>query len=232
MSKMILERLDEMDYNVLEAFRTLKTNIQFCGDNIKTIMITSSVPNEGKSTITINLARSMAESGQRVLVVDCDIRKSVLMGRLVAHLETNGLSYGLSHYLSGQKKLEEVIYTTNVENMDIIFAGRVVPNPTEILGNHYFEKLIAAAREKYDIILMDAPPLGAVIDAAVVAPHADGALLVIQKGEVSRRLIKNVKKQLDNSGVKILGAVLNKVDIEKQGYGYYKGYYKEYYGNR
>lgn len=231
MSRMILERLDELDYGVTEALRTLKTNIQFCGDNIKVIMVTSSVPNEGKSTVTIDLARSMAESGQRVLCIDCDIRKSVLVGRMGAHLENNGISYGLSYYLSGQKKLNEVLYETNVENMDIIFAGRVVPNPTEILGNHYFVKMLEELRPKYDIILLDAPPLGAVIDAAVIAPHADGALLVIQQREVSRRLIKNVKKQLENTGVKILGAVLNKVEIEKQGYGYYKGYYKEYYGN-
>lgn len=231
MSKMVLERLDELDYGVVEALRTLKTNIQFCGDDVKVIMVTSSIPNEGKSTVAINLARSMAESNQRVLVIDCDIRKSVLVGRLAAHLDNGGITYGLSHYLTGQKKLDEVIYVTNVENMDIIFAGRVVPNPTEVLSNHYFTELIAAAREEYDVVIVDAPPLGAVIDAAVIAPQVDGAMLVIQQSTVSRRLLKNVKKQLENSGVRILGAVLNKVEIEKQGYGYYKGYYKEYYSN-
>ena len=232
MNRMILKRLDEMDYGVTEAFRTLRTNIQFCGDNVKVIMVTSSVPNEGKSTVTIDLARSMAEANQRVLVIDCDIRKSVLIGRLAAHLEGNGISYGLSHYLCGQKRMEEVIYETNIPNMDIIFAGHVVPNPTEILGNHYFKQLIQMARTAYDVVLVDAPPLGAVIDAAVVAPHVDGAILVIQQGTVSRRLAKNVKKQLENSGVRILGAVLNKVEIERQGSGYYSGYYKEYYGKQ
>ncbi len=232
MNKMILERLDEMEYSVREAIRTLKTNIQFCGDDIKVIMITSSVPDEGKSTVTMNLARSMAESNQKVLIIDSDIRKSVLMGRLGAHLEGKGKGLGLSHYLSGQAELDEVLYETNIENVDIIFAGRTVPNSTEILSNHYFKEMIETARESYDIVLVDASPLGAVIDAAVIAPYMDGAILVIQQNGVSRKMIKNVKKQLENTGVRILGAVLNKVQIDRLGYGYYKGYYKEYYGER
>ena len=229
MNKMILDRVGQMEYQQLEAIRTLRTNIRFCGDDIKVVMITSSIPDEGKSTITVNLARSMAEAGQSVLIIDGDIRKSILIGYLDAHLEQGGVFYGLSHYLTGQKRLEEVLYNTNIGNMDIIFAGPAVPNPTEILGNHYFEELIKTARENYDMILIDVPPLGAVIDAAVIAPYTDGAILVIQQKAVSRKMVKNVKKQLKNSGVRILGAVLNKVEKERQGYGYYKGYYKEYY---
>ena len=107
----------------------------------------------------------------------------------------------------------------------MIFAGPTIPNPTEILANHYFKEMIEALRESYDVILLDTPPLGSVIDAAVIAPQADGAILVVQQGKVSGRFIKTVKKQLGNSGVKILGVVLNKVEVKKQ------GYYKKYYGN-
>lgn len=225
MSKVILDRLDKLNYGVTEAYRTLRTNISFCGDDIKAIMLTSSVPNEGKSTVVINLARSMAESGQKVVCIDCDIRKSVLAGRLGAHIENGGIIYGLSHYLSGQKRLNEVVLETNVEGVDIIFAGPTVPNPTEILGNHYFTEMMEKLKERYDVILLDTPPLGVVIDAAVIAPAVDGAVLVVQQGEVSRRFVGNVKKQLESSGVRILGVVLNRVETEKQGY-YYRGYYE------
>ena len=221
----IFDKAKELDYGVKEALRTLKTNIQFCGDDIKTILLTSSIPEEGKSTVTVNLARSMAESGLKVAYVDCDIRKSVMIGRLGAHTQNGKPIVGLSHYLTGQKKLEEVIYRTSTEGMHMIFAGPTIPNPTEILANHYFKEMIEALRESYDVILLDTPPLGSVIDAAVIAPQADGAILVVQQGKVSGRFIKTVKKQLGNSGVKILGVVLNKVEVKKQ------GYYKKYYGN-
>ncbi len=225
MEKIKFDKLGKLDYGVTEALRTLKTNIQFCGDDIKTILLTSSIPSEGKSTVTLNLARSMAASGEKVIYVDCDIRKSVIIGRTGAHTESGNRIYGLSHYLSGQKVLEEVVYSTEVEDLDMIFAGPTVPNPTEMLGNHYFGEMIYCLKGMYDVILLDTPPLGSVIDAAVIAPKADGAILVVEQGKVSRRFIKGVKKQLESSGVRILGGVLNKVEVKKQ------GYYKKYYGN-
>lgn len=227
MEKVMFDGLLELDYGVTEALRTLKTNIQFCGDDIKVIVLTSSIAEEGKSTISFNLARSFAESEQKVAFIDCDIRRSVLVGRMKAHLEKRTQIFGLSHYLTGQKKLEEVLYHTEMECLDVIFSGPVVPNPTEILGNHYFEEMITRLRNDYDMVIMDAPPLGSVIDAAVIATHADGAILVIKEGTVSRRFVKDVKKQLESSGVRILGAVLNGVQMEKK--SYYKKYYGKYY---
>lgn len=220
MNKVLFDKVVELDYGVTEALRTLKTNIQFCGDNIKTILLTSSIPEEGKSTVTMNLARTIAGFNQKVVYVDCDIRKSVVVGRWGAHTENGKPIVGLSHYLSGQSKLDEVLYQTNISNFDIIFAGPNVPNSTELLGNHYFEEMLKSLRQKYDIVLIDTPPLGSVIDAAVIAPKVDGAILVIQQGKVSRRYINNVKKQLNNSKVKILGAVLNKVVMKNKEYKY------------
>ena len=153
MEKITFDRLNELDYGVTEALRTLKTNIQFCGDDIKTILLTSSIPGEGKSTVALNLVRSMVESGQKIIYVDCDIRKSVVIGRFGVRSEDGKKIFGLSHYLSGQKKLDDVIYDTEIEGMNMIFAGPSVPNPTEMLGNHYFKEMLQNLRENYDVVL-------------------------------------------------------------------------------
>lgn len=225
-------KLKEQSYTMKESLRALKTNIQFCGDDIQTILITSSVPNEGKSTVAMDLARSLTESGKRVLFIDTDMRKSVLVGRLRAKTASGNDICGLSHYLSGQKKLEEVLYGTEVPRLFMIFAGPSVPNPTEILEKKYFEELLEFGKEHFNYIVLDCAPIGAAIDAAVVAKHCDGALLVIAQGMASARMIQGVKKQLEASGVRILGAVLNKVKAKKSNNekGYYGNYYGSYYG--
>lgn len=223
-------KLKEQSYMMKESLRALKTNIQFCGDDVKTILFTSSVPNEGKSTVALDLARSLTESGKRVLFIDTDMRKSVLIGRLRAKAGDGGQICGLSHYLSGQKRLEEVMYGTEVPRLFMIFAGPSVPNPTEILEKKYFEELLKFGREHFHYIILDCAPIGAAIDAAVVAKHCDGAILVIGQGMASARMIQGVKKQLEASGVRILGAVLNKVAAKKNEKGYYGSYYGSYYG--
>ena len=216
-------------YTMKESLRALKTNLQFCGDDIKTVLITSSIPDEGKSTVAFELARSLTESGKRVLLIDTDMRKSELEGRLRAKAALGTNILGLSHYLSGQRALSEVAYLTEVPGLHIIFAGPSVPNPTEILEKKYFADLIQYGRDKYDYVLIDCAPIGVAIDAAVIAKHCDGAILVISQGAVSRRMVQAVKKQLDNSGVRLLGAVLNKVRLKKN--GYYGNYYGSYYGS-
>ncbi len=216
-------------YTMKESLRALKTNLQFCGDDIKTVLITSSIPDEGKSTVAFELARSLTESGKRVLLIDTDMRKSVLVGRLRAKAALGTNILGLSHYLSGQRALSEVAYLTEEPGLHIIFAGPSVPNPTEILEKKYFADLIQYGRDKYDYVLIDCAPIGAAIDAAVIAKHCDGAILVISQGVVSRRMVQAVKKQLESSGVRLLGAVLNKVKLKKN--GYYGNYYGSYYGS-
>lgn len=228
--QIILEKLEKQDYSTREAFNSLRTNLQFCGDDIKIIAFTSCTPNEGKSTVTMELARSFGEDDKKVILIDADLRKSVLVGHYGIHYE--GELYGFSHYLSGQKKLDDVICHSNIPGVDILLAGPSVPNPTELLGNHYFEDMLTGLRDKYDIILIDCPPLGSVIDMAVIAPKCDGAVLVVESRAISYRFLQDIKKQLDLTGVRILGAVLNKVEREKGGYynRYYGGYYKKYGG--
>lgn len=232
MESVSLGKVQEQGYTMKESLRALKTNIQFCGDDVKAILVTSSIPNEGKSTVTENLARSLTESGKRVLLIDTDMRKSVLVGRLRARSMGGGEIFGLSHFLSGQKQLDEVLYATDIPKLFMVFAGPSVPNPTEILEKKYFKELIDFGKEHFDYVLLDCAPLGAAIDAAVIAKQCDGAMIVVGQGMASGRMVNNTKKQLELSGVRILGVVLNKVKMKKKGYGsYYGGYYGSYYGS-
>jgi len=225
-NKVKLNIMPEPDYKTREAFNSLRTNIKFCGSDIKVIMTTSCVHNEGKTDVTMKLARSFAENGQKIVVIDADLRKSVIVGRY--HIESSRTIAGLSHYLSGQAVIEEIIYRTNVENMDLIMTGYITPNPTELLGSREFSRLLDYLRKNYDGVIIDSPPLGSVIDAAVIAPKCDGVILVIENNAISYRFAQDVKKQLEVTGCRILGAVMNKVDLDKN--RYYNRYYKKYYG--
>lgn len=224
--KVNFEKLSELDFRSNEAYKTLRTNISFCGDDVKVVAFTSSTPNEGKSTVSFRLAQAFGQDEKKTLYIDADIRKSVLEARYGLDIETKGLS----HYLAGKAKMEEVIYETSIANMDMIFTGPVVPNPSELLGNSKFEKLIAEAREHYDYVIIDCPPVGSVIDAAIVARQCDGAIIVIETEGVSYKMVQRVKNQMEQSGCRMLGAVLNKVEVSTKAYGkYYGGAYGDYY---
>ena len=212
----------QREYSIREAYKSLRTNLQFCGNDKKVITITSSVSGEGKSTVTLNLAVSLAESGKKVMIVDADMRRSVLLGRVAVNSNVKGLSY----FLSNQSKLEEVVCSTNVENLHIIFSGPVPPNPTELLDSEVFREMLDTLRQTYDYILIDTPPLGSVIDSAIVAKISDGAIFVIQSEAISYRFACNVKAQLEKSNCPILGVVLNKVNILNR--GYYSRNYDKY----
>ncbi len=227
MNKVELKKLDELEYKVNEAYKTLRTNLSFCGDDIKTILLTSCTPNEGKTTVSFRLSQALADDKKKVMLIDADLRKSVLISRYGVAGEKK--IEGLSHYLSGQSKLEDIMCETNVDNLDVIFAGPLVPNPTELLGNSYFADMIEKLKEVYDYIIIDAPPLGSVIDAAVLTKVCDSSIFVIENDVVSYRFAQSVKKQLELTGCKIIGVILNKYDMYGRGKyrGYYSGYYKK-----
>ena len=227
MKKVIIKET-KMSHRVQEAFKTLRTNIQFCGTDKKVIMLTSCISGEGKSDTSLRIAMSLAELGKRVILVDTDLRKSVLVNKL---MRSRDESLGLTHFLTGQASLRDVVCTTNVPNFHIIMAGPFPPNPVELLSNHHFEAMITALRAAYDYIIIDTAPLGTVIDAAIVAKLCDGAILVIESGKINYRFELDTKLQLDKTGCPVLGAVLNKVDTKKSGYGGYGNYYGKYYGN-
>lgn len=219
-----LKRIMKDDYNYKEAIKTLRTNIQFCGNSIHVVMFTSAMPDEGKSDVSFALAESLSQIGKKTLMVDADIRKSVLVSRYQLEHEVNGLS----QYLSGQKTLEEAIYQTNIENLDVMFAGPYSPNPAELLEEELCGEMFRELREKYDYIIVDTPPMANLIDGAIVARHCDGAVMVIESGAISYRLEQKVKNQLEKTGCRILGAVLNKVDLHSEKYYGKYGKYGRY----
>lgn len=222
--RVVLKDPKKQDYFYEEAVKTLRTNIQFSGKQVKTVLFTSCYPNEGKSDITFSLSAEMGKMGKRVLLVDADIRKSSYARRYYVHKTVNGLS----QYLSGQADLEEIIYHTNYENVDMIFSGPIAPNPSELLGSQDFTRLLEDKRKEYDYIFVDTPPSLNLIDAAVVARVCDAGILVIESEAVSYKVAQKVKSQIERSGCHILGAVLNKVDVKKDKYyRSYKGYYKK-----
>ncbi len=219
-----LDKIADLDFKTKEAYKTLRTNVQFCGENVKVVSLTSCVPNEGKSMVAFNLAVSMAESGKKVLFVDADLRKSVLIGRY----KINKAIKGLTQYLSGVEELDQVKYTTNVPCLDMILSGPVPPNPAELLDSEKFTELVERARNEYDYVIIDTPPIGQVIDPAIVAQKTDGVIFLVSQSNISYRYAQKQIEQLKKSGCRILGAVLNKVDPEGKS-SYYGGYYGKYY---
>ena len=230
MPKLVINKR-EMPYDVNEAMKLLRTNLQFCGKDKKVIMITSTLADEGKSTVSMNLCRSLAQLGSRVVLLDADMRKSVLADRFTKERNLPGLS----HLLSGRNGLEDVLMETDVDNFHMILAGRVPPNPAELLSSARMQKLIEICREEYDYVIVDCPPINLVVDAAIVAPLCDGIVMVVSSGNVPYRLAQGALDQLQATGCPVLGAVLNMVDQKNEKYyyrkGYYsKGYYQKYYG--
>lgn len=226
--KIILTDTNKGTYSYEEAIKTLRSNLQFTGKTNKAIMVTSTVPGEGKSDICFHLAATMGSSGKKVLLIDADIRKSVYMTRY----QIQGPVKGLTMYLSGQlERLDQLVCRTNYENLHMILAGPSAPNPSEMLGDKSFGELVRATRQVYDYVFIDTPPVNSVIDAAVVGQHCDGALLVIETGGVGYKEIQRARIQLEKSGCKVLGAVLNKVDVHSDRYyrSYYGKYEKKYY---
>lgn len=227
MEKITLTLPGEKDFFTQEAFKVLRTNLQFCGQDVQLISVTSCNENEGKTTVTLQLARSLAELGKRVLVIDADMRKSVMAGR-----NTNAKNIvGLSEILTGMVKLGDAIYSTQYSNLQIIFAGQYPPNPVELLGGKYFKTFLAETRKVYQYVIVDTPPLGRVIDAAVVAPNCDGTILVIGNSTVRYRQAQDVVAQLEKSGCKILGVVRNNTN-KKDSRNYYTHNEKYGYGGR
>jgi len=215
MKNLTLKNTGTDSFRMVESMNSLKTNITFCGENIQVIAITSSMPGEGKSSIAFELSKSLARSGKKVLLIDADIRKSKFLRTRGAC----GVDRGLTHYLSGQAELKEVFYKVNIKNMAFIPTGPSVLNPSELIENEKFKKMIAVSRKAYDYIIVDVTPVGVVIDAAIVAKQCDGVVMVIEQGKISRRVVNHAIGQLKRAKIRILGMVINKVDV-KSSYSY------------
>jgi capsular exopolysaccharide synthesis family protein len=217
----------EEPFYIAEELKSLRTNLLFCGDDKRIIFATSCVSGEGKSTITLALARSLAELGKTVLLVDADMRKP-FSSNLVLEGE---VAFGLSHYLSGQVSMDQIIYATDTKGLALIGSGAVPPNPSELLSGKRFQQLFEVTSEVFDYIIVDCAPLGMVIDAAVIAPRCDGGIVIVEAGSVKYRFAQAVVQKLRATQTPILGVVLNKVDRKHgRNYGKYYGYGGAKYG--
>lgn len=221
--KQIMIKQQSLSYEMREELKTLRTNILFCGKDKKKIVVTSCFAGEGKSMISLNLALSLAELKKKVILIDADVRRSVL----AKVLDISEVKYGLTHFLSGQCVLENATLQTDFMNLDLIIAGPEVPNPTELLSSDNFRVMLERFEETYDYVIIDSPPLGAVVDASIIAKECDGAIFAIEAANVKYRVAQQVKEKLENSGCPILGTVLNKVDRKQN-----RGYYNKYYGKK
>lgn len=230
-----------LDIPAEEAYNTLRANIQFCGvvNKLKTITVTSCNPGEGKTTVSFNLAKSMAKADLKTLLIDTDLRKPQIAK--LSDIDEKKDAYrpikGITDFISGECEIEDIIYATPLNNFFVIPCGTVPPNPAELLSTEKFSRFIESiknnffktAKGQFDIIIFDSPPLGSVIDAAVLAAKTDGTLLVIKTRSVDYKAAKQVKEQLDKVNANLVGVVLNRV--QKKDYGYYYNYYYSYYRN-
>lgn len=221
MKKVSLHRDIEIDNHYNEAIKTLRTNVLFSGKNTHVIMFTSTFPDEGKSDAAYALAQSLSQIGKKVIIVDADIRKSVMAVRY----NVGEQILGLSQFLCGQANLADTIYDTDVPNLHMIFAGPPSPTPAELLEEPAFKEMIDYLRANYDYVIVDTPPLGLIIDGAIVAKCCDATIMVVESGTVSYKIAQSVKEQLEKAGCRILGVILNKVDIKT---GSYYGKYGRY----
>lgn len=208
-----------------EAYRVIRTSIQFAqaGKELKTLAVTSCMPNDGKSTTIANLAVVLTQAGKSVLLIDCDMRNPTV------HKNFNlSNKVGLSSCISMGTALSDAVQKTSIEGLYALTGGVIPPNPSELLGSEQMKNVLQRAKEQYDYVLIDTPPVMPVTDALIVGRFVDGMILVIASAEVKVEMARDVKNQLVNAGANILGVVLNKVRSEHHGYGY--GYYY-YYGN-
>lgn len=201
-----------------EAYRTLRTNIQFSSfdKRIKTIVVTSSQPGDGKSTIASNLAITTAQSGKRVILIDCDLRKPVIHERLDLSNQE-----GLTSLLAGEKKLEECVKTIGLPNFYVITSGPIPPNPAELLGSNKMKSIFEEIKQNFDMIFIDTPPVLVVTDAQVLAALCDGVVFVASYGETDKKGIVRAKELIDKVGAKILGVIINKMSNEANKYNSY-----------
>lgn len=210
---------------------TLCTNLSFSGDSVKKIMLTSCHPNEGKSFVAMNLMRSLAQNGKSVVLVDTDLRKSVLDISYGIRYASRTRGPGMVHYLAGMTDAESILYSTDIPNAFFVPAGRDVLNSLPLLGTPKFSAFLDALAKRFQYVIVDSPPVGTIIDAAEIAKSCDGVLLVINYNAVRRREALEAKAQLQQSGCPILGTVLNGVEYDS--YLTKKYYYRDsaYYTN-
>lgn len=240
MKKVTIRQSMTLDYAGEEALNTICTNLAFSGRNLRKIVFTSNLQSEGKSWMAMHVLANLAQRGRKVVLVDADMRRSFLMQRY--KMEANGEIFGLAHYLTGQCELEDAIYETNLNGACLIPAGRDVTNPVSLVDTPFFKQMLETLSEQFDMVIVDTPPIGMVIDAAEIAASCDGTVLVLDYNKTRIREIRECKRQMEQSGTPVLGCIINKVSFaslsakkyyNKSYYSHYRsGYYRKEPGEK
>lgn len=223
-SEYVIELSDDLindESRTFESFKKLRTSLIYT-DDLHVISMTSSIPNEGKTVTTFNLAKAFAEMGKKTVLIDGDLRRSTLK----EYLMISGHHVGLSEALTGQT--EHYICKTNLDCLSIVLSGKRPPNPSEILSNRRLRELIEELRKEFDYIIFDTPPVSAGADASIIGRVVDGCIIVVRNEYTQKAAVKRSVKELEANGARVIGVVLNRVKKESGRYGYY-GYYDYYY---
>lgn len=220
---------EDSPFSLTEAYRNIMTNISFAipkkkNGKGKIVCVTSSVSDEGKTTIASNLAMTFAGAGKKVLLIDCDLRK-----HNVSRVFRIKAEHGLADYLSGQAELAQVIFQNFIPNLDILCSSKSAPNPVILFNSQSFDQLLSTVSQAYDYIIIDTPPLGVVSDAMTLSAKSDGVLIVVRH-LLSHKILQETIADLEFAGCTILGFVLKDFLLTKHSGYYYKYYYNNYYG--
>ena len=236
MKQLNISNFPKLDYACNEAINTLCTNLFYCGDNIRAVLFTSRYEQEGKSGIAMNVMRTLAGYGKRVLLVDADLRCSTL-ARRYRFTYAQRENAGLAQHLAGMCELQDVVYRTNLPGAFILPAGHEVLNSMQLLASYRYGEMMDALRDEFDIVLVDSPPAGLIVDAIEIARYCDGAVIVVEYNRGRVQDVADVAANLAKTGCKVLGAVMNGVNLKSfrnRKYYYrserYSAYYHHYGG--
>ena len=228
MRNCVIHHLETLDFSGNEALNSICTNLSFVGRDMKKFAITSCTQNEGKSSMSMQIMANLARRGKRVVLVDSDLRKSVKMSHFGITIDGSEV-IGLAHYLAGYNTIDDIIYQTDIPGAYYIPTGRDVMNPLPLLDSKYFAQLLDELALRFDMVLVDTPPIGVVIDAAVVAKSCDGAVLVIEYAKRRKAEIADAVYKIEQSGSPVIGCIINRVSVKTLSErNYYKNHYYAY----
>jgi len=213
----------------VESYKMIANNIEFIAiaQDCKTIMVTSAIENEGKTNCVVNLSLALSGYGKKVCLVDCDLRKPSIH-RLQRH------SSGLAYVLKGEVTLEEAIFKHDESDLDILLAGLIPPNPTELLASTKMQKIIEQLKEKYDYVIFDTPPCIGISDVSVLGRYMDAVIITIKHNSTDKKLAARAKQNLESAGINVIGSILTEynADSDLSDYSYYYSYGGYNYGGQ
>ena len=234
MNYLEIAQLPQLDYASNEAMNTLATNLSYCGPDTRVVGITSRFASEGKSYISVNLLRTLSSLQRRVLLIDMDLRRSSIAARYHLRFQSEN-PMGVAHFLAGMCNLEDIVYATNLERAFFVPVGRELNSSLQLLNSPRMQELMEFARANFDMVLVDTPPAGVIADALEIARYCDGDLIVVSYNRGTRSEINEIRRNIERTGSRVLGVVLNNVELKSytnRKYYYKSERYYSYYHNK